>query len=176
MGTTAVLPVSFRSQTASSNRPFAFLPTSPNTSPHTNGGFSPCSSRRPPPHRFFLAEQSKSSARGQECKRAAATMDSSSRRWCSLPLLLLPEDLIIRILLLHLEDRHGMTPSTRYAGLRHVCAMFRWICDSPEVLCRLQLRGIRQYLRRWPSDSWTRFRIACASPVIARPSASLGCR
>ena len=71
--------------------------------------------------------------------------------------MLLPEDLIIRILLLHLEDRHGMTPSTRYAGLRHVCAMFRWICDSPEVLCRLQLRGIRQYLRRWPGDSWTRF-------------------
>ena len=34
MGTTAVLPVSFRSQTASSSHPFAFLPPSPNTSPH----------------------------------------------------------------------------------------------------------------------------------------------
>ena len=71
--------------------------------------------------------------------------------------MLLPEDLIIRILLLHLEDRHGMTPSTRYAGLRHVCAMFRWICDSPEVLRRLQLRGIRQYVRRWPGISWSCF-------------------
>ena len=92
---------------------------------------------------FFLAEQSKSRARGQECKRAAATMDSSSRRRSSPPLMLLPEDLIIRILLLHLEDRHGMMPSTRYAGLRHVCTMFRRTCDSPEVLRRLQLRGTR---------------------------------
>ena len=74
---------------------------------------------------------------------AAATMDSSSRRRISPPLMLLPEDLIIRILLLHLEDRHGMMSSTRYSGLRHICAMFRWICDSPEVLRRLHLRGIR---------------------------------
>ena len=72
-------------------------------------------------------------------------------------MMLLPEDLIIRILLLHLEDRHGMMSSTRYSGLRRICAMFRWICDSPEVLRRLQLWGIRQYLRRWPGDSWTRF-------------------
>ena len=72
-------------------------------------------------------------------------------------MMLLPEDLIIRILLLHLEDRHGMTPSTRYAGLHCVCAMFRRICDSPEVLCRLQLRGIRQYVRWWPGVSWSRF-------------------
>ena len=57
--------------------------------------------------------------------------------------MLLPEDLIIRILLLHLEDRHGMTPSTRYVGLRRVCTMFWRICDSPEVLRRLQLWGIR---------------------------------
>ena len=71
--------------------------------------------------------------------------------------MLLPEDLIIRILLLHLEDWHGMTPSTRYAGFRRVCAMFRRIYDSPEVLRRLQLWGIRQYLRRWPGDSRTRF-------------------
>ena len=84
-------------------------------------------------------------------------MDSSSRRWCSLPLLLLPEDLIIRILLLHLEDRHGMASSTRYAGLRRVCAMFRRICDSPEVPRRLQLQGIHQYTRRWPGVSWSRF-------------------
>jgi len=94
----------FRSQAASSSHPFAFLPPSPNTSPHTNGGFSPSSSLRTPPHRFFLAKQSKSRAKGQECKRAAATMDSSSRRRSSPPLLLLPEDLIIRILLFHLED------------------------------------------------------------------------
>ena len=71
--------------------------------------------------------------------------------------MLLPEDLIIRILLLHLEDRHGMTPSTRYAGLRRVCTMFWWICDSLEVLCRLQLWGIRQYVRQWPGVSWSRF-------------------
>ena len=69
----------------------------------------------------------------------------------------LPEDLIIRILLLHLEDRHGMTTSTRYAGLRRVCTMFRRICDSPEVLRRLQLRGFRQYVRWWPGVSWSRF-------------------
>ena len=73
-------------------------------------------------------------------------------------MMLLPEDLIIRILLLHLEDRHGMTPSTRYAGLRRVCTMFRWICDSPDVLRRLQLRGIRQYVRRWPGVSWSCFK------------------
>ena len=72
-------------------------------------------------------------------------------------MLLLPEDLIIRILLLHLEDRHGMAASTRYAGLRRVCAMFRRICDSPEVLRRLQLWGIQQYVRRWPSINWSRF-------------------
>ena len=71
--------------------------------------------------------------------------------------MLLPEDPIIRILLLHLEDRHGMAASRWYAGLRRVCAMFRRICNSPEVLRRLQLWGIRQYLRRWPGDSWTRF-------------------
>ena len=71
-------------------------------------------------------------------------------------MLLLPEDLIIRILL-HLEDRHGMAASTRYAGLRRVCTMFWQICDSPEVLRRLQLRGIRQYVRRWPDVSWSRF-------------------
>ena len=66
-----------------------------------------------------------------------------SRRRSSQPLMWLPEDLIIRILLLHHEDRHGMTPSTRYAGLRRVCTMFRRTCDSPEVLRRLQLRGTR---------------------------------
>ena len=130
-GNNCCVASSFRSQTASSSGPFVFLPPSPYTSPHTNGGFSPSSSRRTPPHRFFLAEQSKSRARGQECKRAAATMDSSSRRRSSPPSLLLPEDLIIRILLLHLEDRHGMTPSTRYVGLRRVCTMFRLIFDSP---------------------------------------------
>ena len=71
--------------------------------------------------------------------------------------MLLPEDLIIRILLLHLDDRHEMTLSTWYAGLRRVCAMFRRICDSPEVLRRLQLWGIRQYVRRWPGVSWSHF-------------------
>ena len=71
--------------------------------------------------------------------------------------MLLPEDLIIGILLLHLEDRHGMTPSTWYAGLRCVCTMFRQIYDSPEMLRRLQLWGIRQYVRRWPSINWSRF-------------------
>ena len=58
--------VSFRSQTASSSCPFAFLPPSSNTSPHTNGGFSPSSSHRTPLHPFILAEQSKSRARVQE--------------------------------------------------------------------------------------------------------------
>ena len=72
-------------------------------------------------------------------------------------MMLLPEDLIIRILLLHLEDRHGMAASIRYAGLHRVCAMLWRICDSPEVLRRLQLRGIRQYVRRWPGVSWSRF-------------------
>ena len=57
----------FRSQTASSSHPFAFLPPSPNTSPHTNGGFSPSSSHRTPLHPFILAEQSKTRARVQEC-------------------------------------------------------------------------------------------------------------
>ena len=129
MGTTAVLPVSFRSQTASSSHPFAFLPPSPNTSPHKREFFA-----------FFLSPDAAASPlsrppcdnlnRGQECKRAAATMDSSSRTRSSPPLLLLPEDLIIQILLLHLEDRHGMAASRQYAGLRHVCAMFWRICDS----------------------------------------------
>ena len=50
-----------------------------------------------------------------------------------------------------------MMSSTRYSGLHRICAMFRWICDSPEVLRRLQLWGIRQYLRRWPDVSWSRF-------------------
>ena len=62
-------------------------------------------------------------------------------------MLLLPEDLIIQILLLHLEDRHGMAASIRYVGLRRVCTMFWRICDSPEVLRRLQLLGICQYMR-----------------------------
>ena len=35
-----MLPVSFRSQTASSSRPFTFLPLSPNTSPHKRGFFA----------------------------------------------------------------------------------------------------------------------------------------
>ena len=55
----------------------------------------------------------------------------------------LPEDLIIRILLLHLEDRHGMVASRRYAGLRLIYAIFWRICNSPEVLRHLQLRGTR---------------------------------
>ena len=50
-----------------------------------------------------------------------------------------------------------MAASTRYAGLHHVCAMFWQIYDSTEVLCRLQLRGIRQYVRRWPGVSWSCF-------------------
>ena len=83
-------------------------------------------------------------------------MFSSSRRRSSPPLLLLPEDLIIRIVLLHLKDRHGMAASTRFEGLHRVCAMFRRICDSPKVLRGLQLRGIRQYMRRWPGASWSR--------------------
>ena len=140
--------------------------------PLTNGGFSPPSSRRMPQHRLFLGLTVTIQIEG---KRAVATLDSSSRT-SSAPLMLLPEDLILHILILHIEDPHGMAASHWFARLRHVYAMFRQICDSPEVLCRLQLQGIRQYLRRWPGDSWTRFRIACASPVIARPSASLGCR
>ena len=48
-----------------------------------------------------------------------------------------------------------MAASTRYAGLRRVCAMFWQICDTTKVLCRLQLRGIRQYVRRWPGTSWS---------------------
>ena len=72
-------------------------------------------------------------------------------------MVLLPEHLIIRILHLHLEDRHGMTPSTRYVGLRRVCTMFQRICDSAEMLRRLQLRGIRQYVMWWPGVSWSRF-------------------
>jgi hypothetical protein len=59
-------------------------------------------------------------------------MDLSSRRRNSPPLLLLPEDL-----LLHLEDRHGMVASRRYAGLRLIYAIFWRICNSPEVLHRL---------------------------------------
>ena len=35
--------------------------------------------------------------------------------------------------------------------------MFRRIYDSLEVLPRLQLRGIRQYVGRWPGVSWSRF-------------------
>ena len=50
-----------------------------------------------------------------------------------------------------------MADSTRYAGLRRVCAMFWQIYDPTEVLCRLQLRGIRQYVRRWPDASWSCF-------------------
>ena len=53
MGITAVLPVSFRNQTASSSSPFAFLPLHL-IHPLTNGGFSPSSSRQTPPHRVFL--------------------------------------------------------------------------------------------------------------------------
>ena len=97
-------------------------------------------------------------------------MDSSSRRRSSPPLMLLPEDLIIRILLLHLEDRHGMTPSTRYAGLRRVCAIFRRICDSPEVLCLLQLRSICQYVRWWPGVSWSQPSSAGPAPAAHFPS------
>ena len=89
-------------------------------------------------------------------------------------MMLLPEDLIIRILLLHLEDQHGLTPSTRYAGLHCVCAMFRRICDSPEVLRRLQLWDIHQYVGGGPALVGRPSRIACASPVITRPFASLG--
>ena len=71
--------------------------------------------------------------------------------------MLLPEDLILRILFLHLEDLHGMAASTQFAGLHRVCAMFRQICDSPKVLRRLQLRDICQYVRQWPGISWSRF-------------------
>ena len=85
------------------------------------------------------------------------TMDLSSRRRSSLPFMLLPEDLILRILFLHLEDPHGMAASTRFAGLHRVCAMFRRICDSPKVLRCLQLRDICQYVRRRPGVSWSRF-------------------
>ena len=70
--------------------------------------------------------------------------------------MLLPEDLIIRILL-HIEHPHRNAASYRIVGLRRVCSMFWRICDSPEVLHRLQLRGIRQYVRRWPDVSWSRF-------------------
>ena len=34
--------------------------------------------------------------------------------------------------------------------------MFWQICNFPEVFCHLQLRGIRQYTRRWPGASWSR--------------------
>ena len=61
--------------------------------------------------------------------------------------MLLPEDLIIRILL-HIEHPHRNAASYRIVGLRRVCSMFWRICDSPEVLRRMPLRDIRQCLRR----------------------------
>ena len=151
MGTIAVLPVSFRSRTASSSHPFAFLPPSANTSPHKRG-VSPSSSRWMPPHRLFLGLTVTIQIEG---KRAAVTMDSSSRT-SSAPLMLLPEDLILHILILHIEDPHGMAASQWFARLRHVCAMFRQICDSPEVLRRLPLRDIRP---RRPDVKWSHFEI-----------------
>ena len=112
--------------------------------PITNGGFSPSSSRRTLPHSLFLSLTVTIQIEG---KRVAMTMDSSSRR-SSAPLMLLPEDLILHILILHIEDPHGMAASHWFARLRHVCAMFRQICDSPEVLRRLPLRELRQRLSR----------------------------
>jgi hypothetical protein len=69
-------------------------------------------------------------------------------------LLLLPEDLITRILLhfIESEDEHGL-PGKReaaYMMLRQVRVMFRRFCDSPEVLLRLSLREFRDPLSRRP--------------------------
>ena len=72
MGTTAVLPVSFRSQTALSSCPFTFLPPSPNTFRHKRGFFafflSPDAAASPlsrHPYNNLNRGQKGKSARGQ---------------------------------------------------------------------------------------------------------------
>ena len=67
-----MLLVSFRSQTASSSRPFTFLPPSPNTSPHKRGFFafflSPDAAASPlsrHPYNNLNRGQKGKSARGQ---------------------------------------------------------------------------------------------------------------
>ena len=70
--------------------------------------------------------------------------------------MLLLEDLIIWILLLHIEHPQGNGDAYPIAALHQVCVMLRRICDSPEVLRGLPLRDLRQGMS-WPGVRWLRF-------------------
>ena len=71
----------------------------------------------------------------------------ADRRAAMFLLMLLPEDMITRILLRVIEDG-GVT---QYLILRRVCVTFRCFYDDTWVLQRLSLRELRYHCRgRWP--------------------------